>query len=41
MRDGTEQVETFGNADACQKRIEVLDTNSERINWRLRQARPM
>ena len=41
MPDGTEQVETFGDADACQKRLEALDSQLRADHWRLRQARPM
>ena len=41
MPDGTEQVETFSTADACQKRLEALDSQLRADHWRLRQARPM
>jgi hypothetical protein len=41
MPDGTEQVETFSDADACQARLEVLDQQLRADHWRLRQARPL
>ena len=41
MPDGTEQVETFSDADACQTRLELLDQQLRADHWRLRQARPL
>ena len=39
MPNGTEQVETFSDADACQGRLEVLDQQLRADHWRLRRAR--
>jgi hypothetical protein len=41
MPDGTQQVETFANSDAGQKRLEALDSQLRADHWRLRQVRPM
>ena len=41
MPDGTQQVETFASSDACQQRLEALDSQLRADHWRLRQARPL
>ena len=41
LPDGSQQVETFADAEACQKRLETLDSQLRADHWRLRQARPM
>ena len=41
LPDGTEQVETFTDEQACHARLEVLDRQLRADEWRLRQVRPM